>query len=709
MKILLKSIIVSTLILFYCVLVNAQVIDNAEDAASRLRELYSLHAHDDGIVEGEKFTAKYPENSEIYAYFILHKDYAGEIKELKTFRDFVAKNENDSWANFALLKALIDRNEFDEALKTSEKLAISENEEFVLARVSVLAHKKETAQASELLEANLNLIKDKSRIETARAEIYFFADDKEKASAAFKSAQKLNPQNLEAFFLAGIYLSKDARFDEAIIPLQKAVKISPASYYVREPLWDALWRGQKAKTELQKQKQIAADIEQFRKLYPDSPKRLYQLFGNYEDIKYKQKELETEALLLKNFNDTAEAEKLLIYRLRNFDYYNDEKKQFDEKKQRIYAGMLAEFLKRPRHFNQKYLGEVLTNYLFATQKYKDISDEEYLRTAEEAIKYKGLDAASPFYTIVEGLIERKKYDEAERFARMGLEKTDENLKIEKETAKDLKNFERKAKGSRSTINKTLGKVLLKQKKYDEAEKYLLKSIKFEKEDNDALNLLGELYEETEKFDEAEKYYIENIVFLTYEEPNYEKLENLFKKRNWGKADGLDKYLEKVKITQKDIRREFLVSQKDAEPSFLKIFNLKTSEGKSFSSEELTGKVIVINIWATWCVPCTKELPEFQKLHKKYQTDENVAVVSLNSEEDIETINKFIKENKYNFPVILSEDYTKDVNVFPTTWFVDRSGKIIYTQLGSTKNLLEEFGWRIEELKKTAPNNVENNK
>ena len=93
------------------------------------------------------------------------------------------------------------------------------------------------------------------------------------------------------------------------------------------------------------------------------------------------------------------------------------------------------------------------------------------------------------------------------------------------------------------------------------------------------------------------------------------------------------------------------------------------------------------------------MPEFQNFYKKYKTDKDVVILSINSEEDLATISEFMKTQKYDFPVIMSGDYTKDVEAIPTTWFVDRNGKIIYTKVGSTKNLVEEFDWRIEELKK----------
>ena len=76
-------------------------------------------------------------------------------------------------------------------------------------------------------------------------------------------------------------------------------------------------------------------------------------------------------------------------------------------------------------------------------------------------------------------------------------------------------------------------------------------------------------------------------------------------------------------------------------------------------------------------------------------------MTINNDANLETIKKFMTGKKYDFAVLRDEKYleTVSLNAFPTTWFIDRDGKISFVKIGSSDKLTEEFGWRIEELKK----------
>lgn len=700
MKFIVKYVAVLGVFLFLGLSLNAQTIENSGDAAKRLRELYLLRAFDDGVIEGEKFVAKFPDDSGVKAWFIVNRVMADDPNALDNARVFAKQNEDDLWANYALVSALLNQYLMDEATTASEKFADSEIEDFIFVRANVLARNLMTAEALKFLDEKAGFITDKARLENIKGEIYYLSetpDAQTKAFAAFKKAQNLNPKNLDALFLEAYYLGANDRFDEAIISLRSAVKLSPTSFYVRQYLWMALWQGQQKKAANLKHREIAADLEEFRKLAPDTPKRLQNLATISAVVEMPEKKAEYEEIVLKNFNNSAEAETILISRIFNIYYYDEETGEEIPAEKKKYIAMIASFIKRPNHIDKNYLGVMYANYLSAVQDDKTISDVEFLRLSEEAIKNPTSDITSPFATIAEGLIKRGKYADAEKYAGSGMGKVEERLKAEDQDDPELIDDTRKY--ARKTFNALIGEALLRQEKYKDAEKYLSLSIEDGKEENRAVNLLGEVYEGLGEFDKAEKYYI-NLVALYDDdfEPDYGNLKRLYEKRNQT-ADGFDKYLEKIKPLAKEIRRADILSQKNVELPDLEAFSLKMADGKLFSSEKLKGKIVVINIWATWCVPCIEEMPEFQQLYKKYQTDKDVVILSINSEEDVATINDFMKTQKYDFPVIMSGDYTKDVEAIPTTWFVDRNGKVVYTKVGSTKNLIEEFDWRIEELKK----------
>lgn len=85
----------------------------------------------------------------------------------------------------------------------------------------------------------------------------------------------------------------------------------------------------------------------------------------------------------------------------------------------------------------------------------------------------------------------------------------------------------------------------------------------------------------------------------------------------------------------------------------------STEVKSIDQNELNsiienreGKLLLINIWATWCVPCREEFPDLVELSQHYQNELDVIAISVDFTEDIQTkIKPFLKRIKSNFPFI----------------------------------------------------------
>jgi len=134
------------------------------------------------------------------------------------------------------------------------------------------------------------------------------------------------------------------------------------------------------------------------------------------------------------------------------------------------------------------------------------------------------------------------------------------------------------------------------------------------------------------------------------------------------------------------------------------FKLRTLDGKTVNSADLKGKVVVINFWGTWCGPCKFELPAIQSFYEKYKNDSGVVFLTIDHNDSLTTLKQFMAAKKYTFPVLIEERYVDDSGVmgFPTTWFVDREGKIAFEKVGSSRRIVDEFTWRIEDLTKPAP-------
>ncbi len=114
------------------------------------------------------------------------------------------------------------------------------------------------------------------------------------------------------------------------------------------------------------------------------------------------------------------------------------------------------------------------------------------------------------------------------------------------------------------------------------------------------------------------------------------------------------------------------------------FSVELSGGGSFKLSENKGKVVLINIWATWCGPCVGEMPAFEKLNSEY--GDELAIVCVNSMEDKGTVDSFIKENGYTFPIAYDEQGIMN-NLYPTegipyTVIVGKDGKIAKIEVGA---------------------------
>lgn len=130
----------------------------------------------------------------------------------------------------------------------------------------------------------------------------------------------------------------------------------------------------------------------------------------------------------------------------------------------------------------------------------------------------------------------------------------------------------------------------------------------------------------------------------------------------------------------------------SQPAAWHNFPLVTLDGKPANLNDFKGKVIFLNLWATWCPPCVAEMPSIHKLYEK-TSREDVAFVMLTLDEDLEKARKFVKRKEYTFPVYgLKEDLPAlfETTVIPTTYIIDRNGKIVLRKEGMAKYDTKEF-------------------
>jgi peroxiredoxin len=138
------------------------------------------------------------------------------------------------------------------------------------------------------------------------------------------------------------------------------------------------------------------------------------------------------------------------------------------------------------------------------------------------------------------------------------------------------------------------------------------------------------------------------------------------------------------------------------------FRLVDLDGSPQSLSQYRGKIVLLNFWATWCKPCTTEMPSMQASLDKLR-DKGFVVLAINELEDEAKVREHVKQNGHTFPVLMDRE-NKVANQFgvfglPVSVFIDEQGRVQEYIKGGllTEKLIEEVVAKIQkqELVKAA--------
>jgi thiol-disulfide isomerase/thioredoxin len=134
------------------------------------------------------------------------------------------------------------------------------------------------------------------------------------------------------------------------------------------------------------------------------------------------------------------------------------------------------------------------------------------------------------------------------------------------------------------------------------------------------------------------------------------------------------------------------------------FEVEDVEGRALRSEDLAGRIVIIDFWATWCSPCLRELPELVEYHQRLEGREDVALLSFNVTDERADLETFLEERQVPFRVFLGDDLIGpyELVAFPTKLVIDmrkagpgRTGVVRFRREGYTPTASIEA--RVEEL------------
>jgi thiol-disulfide isomerase/thioredoxin len=110
-------------------------------------------------------------------------------------------------------------------------------------------------------------------------------------------------------------------------------------------------------------------------------------------------------------------------------------------------------------------------------------------------------------------------------------------------------------------------------------------------------------------------------------------------------------------------------------------------------DDLKGKVIFLNFWASWCPPCRAEMPTIQSLYNKMQNRKDIVFVMVSLDNDTSKAKNFIKERGFNFPVYFLNGYFPkiyDSGTIPSTYVISKEGKIVAKEVGMADYDTDKF-------------------
>lgn len=168
---------------------------------------------------------------------------------------------------------------------------------------------------------------------------------------------------------------------------------------------------------------------------------------------------------------------------------------------------------------------------------------------------------------------------------------------------------------------------------------------------------------------------------------------------------IDHYYE-TPVTLAEIQGVTPVAVEKAEVGFKAPgFTARNLKGQRVQLSDYQGKVVLLNLWATWCGPCRVEMPGMENLYRRYRSQGmEILAVSLDRGED-EEVQKFTDDYRLSFPVLLDPERQVEnrYNTFtiPTTYVIDKNGMVV-AEVDGAKNWESEETFKAIEYLLKAP-------
>jgi thiol-disulfide isomerase/thioredoxin len=135
-----------------------------------------------------------------------------------------------------------------------------------------------------------------------------------------------------------------------------------------------------------------------------------------------------------------------------------------------------------------------------------------------------------------------------------------------------------------------------------------------------------------------------------------------------------------------LARKLIDNPRRTRENYAPDFAFTSSDGDYITLEDLRGKVVVLDFWATWCGPCRSAVQELRNLHRKYVTNQSFVMIGISADFDDQVLREFTAENKMLWAQYRDQDRKLqrafDIRAIPTYVIIDHEGIVRYLSVGA---------------------------
>lgn len=239
--------------------------------------------------------------------------------------------------------------------------------------------------------------------------------------------------------------------------------------------------------------------------------------------------------------------------------------------------------------------------------------------------------------------------------------------------------------AKAQLNVLVGLIEEKRGNKETANYYVSKGLSYAP-DQEAMTRAAAFYAKNKNYEKAYNLYNQTATAFPLDTLSFRLMEEnyyYFSKDEKGLASAVEKM---KSHWSEEMKKELMGEIMDKEtPDFLS--NLVDLKGNPLDKNFLKNKIVVLDFWATWCVPCMHEMPYMQLAYDQYKNNPNVVFMVINSgsKNELSDAQNWWGNKKYNFPVYYNKD--RDIgeklsfNVIPATYVIDKNNRIRFKTLG----------------------------